>query len=53
VSGSNGKRFVYELAYYGAEEEKSPGLQGLVDVEELKRRLKEKSAICNPQAAIG
>jgi hypothetical protein len=44
MSGSNGKRFVYELAFYTEEEEKGPGLRGLVDVEELKRRLKKKSA---------
>jgi DNA primase catalytic core len=45
VSGSNGKRFVYELAFYAEQEEKQPLLRGLVDVEELKRRLKKKSAI--------
>jgi len=45
-SGANGKRFVYELAFYRPEEGR-PRLCGLVDVEELKRkqfeRLKEKS----------
>ncbi len=55
VSGANGKRFVYELAYAGEEEEKRPLLRGLVDVEELKKKLaekqlKEKSAIRNPQS---
>jgi DNA primase len=47
VSGSNGKRFVYELAYYAEQEDHRPGLRGLVDVEQLKQRLKEKSAIRN------
>jgi DNA primase catalytic core len=46
TSGANGKRFVYELAFYRPEEGR-PRLCGLVDVEELRRkqfeRLKEKS----------
>jgi hypothetical protein len=46
TSGANGKRFVYELAFYRPEDGR-PRLCGLVDVEELKRkqfeRLKEKS----------
>jgi DNA primase len=45
VSGQNGKRFVYELACdMGEEEEKGALLRGLVDVEQLKLRLKEKPA---------
>jgi DNA primase len=43
VSGANGKRFVYELAADAAEEEGRPLLRGLLDVEQLKRRLKEKA----------
>jgi DNA primase len=46
TSGANGKRFVYELAFYRPEDGR-PRLCGLVDVEELRRkqfeRLKEKS----------
>jgi DNA primase catalytic core len=44
TSGANGKRFVYELAWYGEDDEDAPTLGGLVDVEELKRRLKETAA---------
>ncbi len=43
VSGQNGKRMVYELAIDVAEEEGRRLLRGLVDVEQLKRRLKEKA----------
>jgi hypothetical protein len=58
VSGTNGKRFVYELAFYRPDEESQPRLRGLVDVDQLRKarpeRLKEKnqSAIRNPQSAI-
>jgi energy-coupling factor transporter ATP-binding protein EcfA2 len=41
VSGNNGKRFVYELAFYTDDEEESSGLRGLVSVEQLKQQLKE------------
>jgi DNA primase len=41
VSGTNGKRFCYELASYSREEEKRPRLGGLVDAGRLKRRLKK------------
>jgi len=44
VSGANGKRFVYELACDAAETEGRVLLRGLLDVEQLKRRLKEKGA---------
>jgi DNA primase len=40
VSGNNGKRFVYELAFY-TEDEEEVGLRGLVSVEQLKQQLKE------------
>jgi DNA primase len=47
ASGANGKRFVYELAFYRPEGDGPPRLCGLVDVSELRRkqfeRLKEKS----------
>jgi DNA primase len=39
VSGNNGKRFVYELAFY-TEDEEEVGLRGLVSVEQLKQQLK-------------
>jgi DNA primase catalytic core len=46
ASGANGKRFVYELAFYRPEGDGPPRLCGLVDVSELRRkqfgRLKEK-----------
>ncbi len=42
VSGHNGKRMVYTLAFYSEEEEESPRLVGLVDVEQLRKQLKEK-----------
>ncbi len=46
TSGANGKRFVYELAFYRPEGDGPPRLCGLVDVSELRRkqfgRLKEK-----------
>jgi DNA primase catalytic core len=42
VSGQNGKRMVYQLAFYNEEEEESPRLVGLVDIEQLRERLKEK-----------
>jgi len=42
VSGHNGKRMVYQLAFYSESEEEGPGLRGLVDVEQLRERLKEK-----------
>jgi hypothetical protein len=41
VSGNNGKRFVYELAYYSEDEEEAPGMRGLASVEQLKEQLKE------------
>ncbi len=44
TSGANGKRFVYELAWYGEDDEDAPTLGGLVDTEELKQRLKERAA---------
>ncbi|MGH9768142.1 MAG: CHC2 zinc finger domain-containing protein [Blastocatellia bacterium] len=47
TSGANGKRFVYELAFYRPDGDGPPKLRGLVDVSELRRkqfrRLKEKS----------
>ena len=47
ASGANGKRFVYELAFYRPDGDGPPKLRGLVDVSELRRkqfgRLKEKS----------
>jgi DNA primase catalytic core len=53
ASGANGKRFCYELAWYTAAEEQRPGLRGLVDVEQLRRRLKENPAIPQSQSALG
>jgi hypothetical protein len=41
VSGANGKRFVYGLAWHGEINENAATLNGLVDVEQLKERLKE------------
>jgi DNA primase catalytic core len=41
VSGNNGKRFVYELAFYSDDEEEASGMRGLVSVEQLKQQLKE------------
>ncbi|HEU4388773.1 MAG TPA: CHC2 zinc finger domain-containing protein [Blastocatellia bacterium] len=41
VSGSGGKRFVYELAFYTDDEEEASGLRGLVSIEQLKEQLKE------------
>ena len=41
VSGNNGKRFVYELAFYSEDEEEASGLRGLVSVEQLKEQLRE------------
>lgn len=56
ASGANGKRFVYELAFYRPEGDGPPRLRGLVDVNELRRgaatAAKEKSAIHNPPSAI-
>jgi DNA primase len=47
AGGANGKRFVYELAFYRPDGDGPPKLRGLVDVDELRRkqfeRLKEKS----------
>lgn len=47
AGGANGKRFVYELAFYRPDGDGPPKLRGLVDVSELRRkqfgRLKEKS----------
>jgi energy-coupling factor transporter ATP-binding protein EcfA2 len=47
ASGAQGKRFVYELAFYRPDGDGPPKLRGLVDVDELRRkqfgRLKEKS----------
>ncbi|MFY9609431.1 MAG: CHC2 zinc finger domain-containing protein [Blastocatellia bacterium] len=40
VSGNNGKRFVYELAFY-TEDEEEVGLRRLVSVEQLKQQLRE------------
>jgi hypothetical protein len=42
VSGHNGKRMVYQLAFYSESEEEGPALRGLVDVEQLREQLKEK-----------
>jgi DNA primase len=45
VSGANGKRFVYELAFYCPDADAQPRLCGLVDVSELRSKqeqLKEK-----------
>lgn len=42
VSGNNGKRFVYELAFYSESEEDNPRMRGLVDVEQLRKQLREK-----------
>jgi hypothetical protein len=42
VSGQNGKRMVYQLAFYSEDEDESPTLRGLVDVEQLRERLREK-----------
>jgi DNA primase len=42
VSGNNGKRMLYQLAFYSEDEEEVPRMRGLVDVEQLKQRLKEK-----------
>lgn len=48
ASGANGKRFVYELAFYRPEGDGPPKLRGLVDVAALRKQqrqqLKEKSA---------
>ena len=41
ISGNNGKRFVYQLAFYGEGEDESPKLRGLVDIEQLKQQLRE------------
>ena len=41
ASGNNGKRFVYELAFYSDDEEESPAMRGLASVEQLKQQLKE------------
>jgi len=41
VSGNNGKRFVYELAFYSDDEEEASGMRGLVSVEQLKQQLRE------------
>lgn len=57
ASGSSGKRFVYELAFYRPDGDGPPKLRGLVDVSELRRRqfgrLKEnpRSAIRDPQSS--
>jgi hypothetical protein len=40
VSGNNGKRFVYELAFY-SDDEQEVGLRGLASVEQLKEQLRE------------
>ena len=42
VSGHNGKRMLYQLAFYSESEEEGPALRGLVDVDQLRERLKEK-----------
>jgi hypothetical protein len=41
ASGNNGKRFVYELAFYTDDEEEASGLRGLISIEQLKQQLKE------------
>ena len=46
TSGTNGKKYVYELAWEGQDEE-SPTLRGLVDVEQLKRHLSERRGYAN------
>ena len=40
VTGNNGKRFVYELAFY-TDDEEEVGLRGLISVEQLKQQLRE------------
>ena len=42
VAGTNGKQYVYELAWHEAGDETGPGLRGLVDVEALRERLRER-----------
>ena len=49
VSGNNGKRFMYELACYSEDEDDSPRMRGLVDVEQLRKQLREKG---NPGANL-
>jgi DNA primase catalytic core len=57
ASGANGKRFVYELAFYRPEGDGPPKLRGLVDVAALRKQqlqqLKKnpQSTIRNPQSA--
>jgi DNA primase len=41
ASGNNGKRFVYELAFYTDDEDEASGMRGLASVEQLKQQLKE------------
>jgi DNA primase catalytic core len=54
TSGANGKRFCYELAWYEAQEAPRPLLDGLADVAQLERQLKEKddSALRTPHSAL-
>lgn len=56
ASGANGKRFVYELAFYRPDQDGPPRLRGLVDVAALRKKqpqqLKEKSAIPESHATI-
>jgi hypothetical protein len=47
VSGQQGKRMVYQLAFYSESEDESPALRGLVDVEQLREQLKEKGQRAN------
>ena len=42
VAGTNGKQYLYELAWYEAGDETGPSLRGLVDVEALRERLRER-----------
>lgn len=41
ATGANGKRFVYELAWYSPQAETRPLLRGLLDVEQLQEQLKK------------
>lgn len=43
ISGANGRKYTYELAFDEKDEEANPLLRGLVDVEQLRRRLNRES----------
>ena len=53
ISGNNGKRFVYQLAFYGEDDDESPKLRGLVDVEQLKQQLREKASGSTAPRSVG